>query len=107
MNAETRLAEIYEAMVGSGIRTLVMGGHAVRFYGIDRTTIDYDLHLASADWEKLPDVLRRFFLARQESFEEAPSWRPDDFRRFVIGRLPDGREEKLEFWRRTPLKPAA
>ncbi|MBI4585344.1 MAG: hypothetical protein HY717_15120 [Planctomycetes bacterium] len=103
MNAETRLAEIYEAIVGSGIRVLVMGGHAVRFYGIDRTTIDYDLHLASVDWERLPDVLRRFFLARQESFEEAQSWRPDDFRRFVIGRLPDGREEKLEFWRRNHL----
>lgn len=36
-------------------------------------------------------------------FHEGVSWRPDSFRRFVLGRLPDGREERLEFWRRNHL----
>ena len=36
---------------------------------------------------------------------EGPSWRPNDFRRFQIGRLPDGREEWLEFWRHNHLLP--
>ncbi len=30
-------------------------------------------------------------------------WRSDDFARFEIGRLPDGREEWLEFWIRNHL----
>jgi hypothetical protein len=36
---------------------------------------------------------------------EGPSWRPQSFRRFQIGRLPDGREEWLEFWLGNHLLP--
>jgi hypothetical protein len=36
---------------------------------------------------------------------EGPSWRPNDFVRFEIGKLPDGREEWLEFWVRNHLLP--
>jgi hypothetical protein len=49
VNAEERLSSIYEAIASSGIRALVMGGHAVRFYGVERTT--YDFHLVHPDWE--------------------------------------------------------
>ena len=33
------------------------------------------------------------------------TWRPEDFARFEIGRLPDGREEWLEFWLHNHLLP--
>lgn len=102
LNADERLAEICEAIVGSGMRVLVMGGHAVRFYGVERTTIDYDLHLTGADWERLEEVLERA-LSLPSPIVEGPSWRPRDFRRFVLGRLSDGREERLECWRQNHL----
>ena len=31
----------------------VMGGHAVRYYGLDRNTNDFDLHLAPDCWDNL------------------------------------------------------
>ncbi len=46
MNPAVRLAEIVTALEQVGLTVLVMGGHAVRYYGIDRNTIDYDLHLS-------------------------------------------------------------
>lgn len=80
-----------------------MGGHAVRFYGIDRNTIDYDfvVALSGPAWAKLPSLLAGSPLLAPAS--EGASWRPDDFRRFVIGALPDGRDERLEFWRQNHL----
>jgi hypothetical protein len=43
-----------------GIDSLVMGGHAVRYYGIDRNTIDFDLVTSIAketeresDWQDI------------------------------------------------------
>ena len=36
MNPESRFAEIVSALEGAGIPCLVMGGHAVRFYGLSR-----------------------------------------------------------------------
>ena len=53
MNPESRLAEIVSALEGAGIPCLVMGGHAVRFYGLSRNTIDFDLHLAPDSWAEL------------------------------------------------------
>src|SRR5262245_20231616 len=80
-----------------------MGGHAVRHYGIDRSTLDFDFHLAlePAAWATLASTLTSapaIGVVRQ-----GDSWRPDDFQRFVIGTLADGREERLEFWRRNHL----
>ena len=57
MNAEARLAEIVTALAQVGLTCLVMGGHAVRFYGLDRNTVDYDLHLAPECWNDLPRKL--------------------------------------------------
>ena len=102
MTPDERLAEIYEAIVRSGIEALVMGGHAVRFYGVERTTIDYDLHLTGVDWDRLPERLGKI-LPSPTPLVEGPSWRPRHFRRFIIGRLPDGREERLECWRKNHL----
>ena len=49
MNPARRLAEIVSALEQVGLTVLVMGGHAVRYYGLDRNTIDYDLHLSPSD----------------------------------------------------------
>ena len=40
MNPDARLAEIVAALEAVGLNCLVMGGHAVRFYGLDRNTGD-------------------------------------------------------------------
>ena len=71
MNAAERLTEIVSALDRLEIPYLVTGGHAARYYGIERNTIDYDLHITFDDWSR----------------------RPAAFRRFLIGRLSDGREE--------------
>src|SRR5262245_43548930 len=75
-----------------------MGGHAVRYYGLSRNTIDFDLHLAPDGWDVLPARLAATPIFAGKPVLEGPSWRPHSFRRFQIGRLPDGREEWLEFW---------
>jgi hypothetical protein len=100
-----RLATLYQTLASLGLTSLVMGGHAVRYYGVDRNTFDYDFHLAlDLDaWHGLFDRLRGSRLFADLS--EGPSWRPLDFRRFIVGRLPDGREELLECWRRNHLLP--
>jgi tRNA nucleotidyltransferase/poly(A) polymerase len=42
MTPEQRLAQIAEVLDEAGVDALVLGGHAVRYYGIDRNTIDLD-----------------------------------------------------------------
>ncbi len=54
MTPEQKLARICLSLSGAGIDALVMGGHAVRYYGIDRNTTDFDLVAAVAT----PDELR-------------------------------------------------
>lgn len=99
MNPDARLAEIVAALEGAGVSCLVMGGHAVRYYGLSRNTIDFDLYVAADHWQDLPGQLARIPLFRELPVIEGPSWRPQSFRRFQIGRLVDGREEWLECWR--------
>lgn len=106
MNPEERLAGIVTALEALGLTCLVMGGHAVRFYGLQRNTVDFDLHLAPGRWEHLDQLLASSPLSFGDRVVEGPSWRPNAFRRFQIGRLPDGREEWLEFWRENHLLPA-
>lgn len=105
MNPEARLAEIVTALEAVGLTCLVMGGHAARYYGLQRNTNDYDLHLAPERWQDLPYLLRQCSIFLGLPVVEGPSWRPDSFRRFQIGRLADGREEWLEFWRNNHLLP--
>lgn len=59
MNPEVRLAEIVAALQAVGLNCLVMGGHAVRYYGLQRNTNDYDLHLAPDRWSELPHLLQQ------------------------------------------------
>jgi hypothetical protein len=105
VSPEERLAGIVTALEGVGLSHLVMGGHAARFYGLQRNTVDFDLHLAPDRWDDLPDLLARTPLFAAGPAVEGDSWRPHAFRRFQIGRLPDGREEWLEFWRENHLLP--
>jgi len=100
---EGRVAEVVSALEAVGISCLVMGGHAVRFYGLSRNTNDVDLHVSPDQWDDLPVRLARTGLLPGQPVREGPSWRPGAFRRFQIGTLPDGREEWLEFWRENHL----
>jgi hypothetical protein len=106
VSPDERLAEIITALEAVGVRCLVMGGHAVRFYGVERNTNDFDLHLSPACWDDLPERLRRSALFAGKELVEGPSWRPLTFRRFQVGVLPSGREEWLEFWKENHLLPA-
>lgn len=101
MRPEQKLARIYRSLRDAGVDVLVMGGHAVRYYGVDRNTIDFDLVTSLTTPEELRRRLPEIdWLA---GAREAPVWRGHDFARFEIGRLPDGREEFLEFWLRNHL----
>jgi hypothetical protein len=84
VNPEARLADIITALEVVGLNCLVMGGHAVRFYGLDRNTVDYDLHLAPDGWDDLPHKLSQAPLFASQPLIEGPSWRPNTFRRFQI-----------------------
>jgi hypothetical protein len=105
VNTEERAAALAHELAALGLRALLMGGHAVRFYGVDRSTVDYDFCLAlnRPGFAALPSVLLRSPVIAGKSFREGPSWRPSAFRRFVVGVFPDGREERLEFWRENHL----
>jgi len=105
VNPETRLAEIVTALEAVSVPCLVMGGHAVRYYGLSRNTRDFDLHVAPDGWDDLPERLAGTPIFAGNPIFEGPSWRPHSFRRFQIGRLPDGREEWLECWRENHLLP--
>jgi len=104
MSAEERLAQIYRALADVGLDSLVMGGHACRYYGVDRNTVDYDFFTGADSTLAVREGLARSQLLNGAL--DGPSWRPDDFVRFEIGRLPDGREEWLEFWLRNHLLPS-
>ena len=85
MNPAVRLAEIVTALKQVGLTVLVMGGHAVRFYGISHNTIDYDLHESPQDWYNLPERLGQSALFAGRPPVEGPTWRPLEFRRFLLG----------------------
>ena len=57
MNPDERLAAVVTALEAVGLSCLVMGGHAVRFYGFHRYTSDFDLHLSADGWADLSDRL--------------------------------------------------
>jgi hypothetical protein len=53
LNLEERLASVVTALEATGISCLVMGGHAVQHYGLQRYTNDFDLTLAPEAWGDL------------------------------------------------------
>src|SRR5262245_47018435 len=97
MNIEQHLTEIVAALNELKVRHLVMGGHAVRYYGFNRDTTDHDLHISAAAGDKLTEILSQTALFAAGTPVEAARWRGEDFRRFVLGKLPDEKEELLEF----------
>ncbi|MBI2923789.1 MAG: hypothetical protein HYY18_22255 [Planctomycetes bacterium] len=103
MNPSDRLLQVVGELQKAGIRPLVMGGHAVRHYGVDRNTLDFDFTISLEAAAGLESGLRSTALFADNRIEEGPSWRPQDFRRFQIGRLQDGRQEWIEFWLRNHL----
>jgi len=98
-----RLLEVADALDEAQIPFLVMGGHAVRYYGLERNTADFDFHSSLAAADALPERLRRTRLFQGSMLREETTWRGRDFRRFQIGLLPNGREEWMEFWFRNHL----
>jgi hypothetical protein len=93
---DVRLAEVSSQLEGAGVSCLVMGGHAVRFYGLARYTNDVELHIAPDAWDDLPGRLAGTSLFGGGAPVEGPLWRPGAFRRFQIDTLPDGRAESGE-----------
>jgi hypothetical protein len=96
MSPDEKLARIVRVIKEAGVDALVMGGHAVRYYGIDRNTSDFDMVASVTSPADLQAKLPTSPLFA--SLKEVPAWRSDDFARFEIGVLPDGRQEFLEFW---------
>jgi hypothetical protein len=103
MTPEQRLNDIVSALESVGVSCLVMGGHAVRFYGLARNTNDFDLHVAPDPWDDVAERLSRTPLFSGQPVVEGPSWRARAFKRFRIGTLPDGKDEWLECWRENHL----
>ena len=98
-----RLSVIISALESVGLRCLVMGGHAVCYYGLQRFTNDFDFALAPDGWDELRGRLARTNLCSDAGPIEGNSWRPGHFRRFRLGAEAEGREEWLEFWLRNHL----
>ena len=96
MNPDQKLALLTQAIKDAGMKALVMGGHAVRYYGIDRNTSDFDMVVGTSSPTELREKLAE--IPMLASAKEIPVWRTNDFARFEIGTLPDGRQELLEFW---------
>ena len=46
MTADERLAQLASALRRAEIRFLIMGGHAVRYYGVNRDTLGFDFHIS-------------------------------------------------------------
>lgn len=99
MKIVEHLHQITSALDNLKIPYLVMGGHAVRYYGFNRETTDHDLHIPAEIGKNLSNLLSKSALFVSSPPVESITWRgADDFKRYVIGTLPDGKEELLEFW---------
>jgi len=103
LNPEARLAAIISELESVGLSCLIMGGHAVRYYGLVRYTNDFDFAMASEGWEDLATRLGQTHLFAGAELREGNSGRPGAFRRFLLDRSAEGQEAWLEFWRENHL----
>lgn len=102
MTPDTRLAEVVSELEAVGISCLVMGGHAVRFYGLARNTNDVDLHVSPQQWSDLADRLARTNLFAGQAVNEGPSWRVFVRRRYILFRKDSDRRDKEALLGRQP-----
>ncbi len=72
MTADTRLAEVVAELEAVGLSCPVMGGHAVRYYGLVRNTNDVDLRVAPGQWDDLAGALGRTKLFVGQAVTEEP-----------------------------------
>ena len=87
MSPTARLLEVTDTLAKSGLGFLIMGGHAVRYYGVDRNTLDFDFHINAEDAANLTERLRGTPMFAGGNLVEGPTWRANDFRRYQIGIL--------------------
>jgi hypothetical protein len=73
VTADARLAEVFAELEAAGLSCLVMGGHAVRYYGLARNTDDVDLQIAPRQWDDLAGTLARTKLFAGQAVTEGPS----------------------------------
>ena len=59
MNPTDRFLQVVAELQAAGLNLLVMGGHAVRHYGVERNTLDFDFHLSLENVGLLESHLRR------------------------------------------------
>ena len=89
MTPDEKLARLFDSLLKTGIDVLVMDGHAVRHYGVDRNTNDFDLVTSL----KTPKELKQRVSMTDwlTGTREAIVWRHQDFARFEIGRWRKGK----------------
>ena len=71
MTSDTRLADVVAELETVGISCLVMGGHAVRYYGLARNTNDADLPAATLHLALVEIVRRRYIAFRKDNDRRA------------------------------------
>lgn len=74
MRAEEKLARISSALADAGLESLVMGGHAARYYGVERNTNDFDLYVSAPSVEELKARLADANIPAEFPPQEGPSW---------------------------------
>ncbi len=100
MTSDRELAELQFELAENGIRSLVMGGQAVRYYDLNRTTDDFDFYVSP---ESGASVER--WLATRQVIEIDVS-RESTVRRFQFQSQRNAHELKLKLWYGGRLFPA-
>jgi hypothetical protein len=104
---------LIEAFDRANISYMIVGSYSSNFYGIPRSTKDADLviHLQSAEWAKLPEILPDGIeLDDQMSFEMVTSTRrellrvKDSWFQIELFRLSDDLHDRSRFQRRKKVE---
>ncbi|MEO5914171.1 MAG: nucleotidyl transferase AbiEii/AbiGii toxin family protein [Luteolibacter sp.] len=109
MNGTQSLLELVVVFDRAEIPYMIVGSYSSNYYGIPRSTKDADLvvHLPSAEWAKLPDILPEGIeMDDQTSFEMVTSTRrellrvKDSLFQIELFRLSDDPHDRSRFERR-------
>src|SRR5271157_5019482 len=85
------------ALEHAGLPCLVMGGHAVRYYGVGRNTIDFDFYVSAPSMQDVRATVATLQETAMLTTREGPSWPREVFARSGMGGLPEGQEEGPNF----------